>query len=160
MDLDKYLSAYDYLNPLNEKTSFPTDHVKFTFVMDSTSAYFAHLAENLASAAESLEKYSDAQNKHDKQAEIAEIAETLPGVQTIVTCPCDLPPTASIDLFNPGRTCRYKGRDGRIYSIIQHLNDGAGWSREKIADWLDELHDSGQVNLEFEPWQEEGESNE
>lgn len=32
-------------------------------------------------------------------------------------------------------------------SMIIHLNDGHRWSREKIADWLDELHDSGVVNL-------------
>lgn len=46
-----------------------------------------------------------------------------------------------------------------LRSAVMHLNDSHKWSREKIADWLDELHDSGAVNLEFQPW-EEGETNE
>lgn len=32
-------------------------------------------------------------------------------------------------------------------SMIMHLNDGHKWTRERIADWLDELHDSGVVNI-------------
>ena len=32
-------------------------------------------------------------------------------------------------------------------SMVMHLNDGHKWTRERIADWLDELHDSGVVNI-------------
>ena len=31
--------------------------------------------------------------------------------------------------------------------MVMHLNDGHKWTRERIADWLDELHDSGVVNI-------------
>lgn len=34
-----------------------------------------------------------------------------------------------------------------IWDLIQHLNDKHQWTREKIADWLDELHDTGIINL-------------
>ena len=37
-----------------------------------------------------------------------------------------------------------------IWGIIQHLNDVDKWSREKIADWLDDLHDKGEINIEFD----------
>ena len=34
-----------------------------------------------------------------------------------------------------------------LTKIIIHLNDRHRWSREKIADWLDEIHDKGLVDL-------------
>ena len=37
-----------------------------------------------------------------------------------------------------------------MFSIIIHLNDKVHWTREQIADWLDELADSGQINIDFE----------
>lgn len=36
---------------------------------------------------------------------------------------------------------------GTLWSLIQHMNDLHRATRETIADWLDELHDSGVVNL-------------
>jgi hypothetical protein len=32
---------------------------------------------------------------------------------------------------------------------VMILNDLAGWSREKIADWLDNIHDGGTLDLSF-----------
>ena len=40
-----------------------------------------------------------------------------------------------------------KSRDTR--TMIIHLNDHHKWPREKIADWLDELHDAGIIDIEF-----------
>ena len=34
-----------------------------------------------------------------------------------------------------------------LWSLIQHMNDNHKATREQIADYLDELHDSGIVNL-------------
>lgn len=34
-----------------------------------------------------------------------------------------------------------------LADVIVHPNDVDKWSREQIADWLDELHDSGVVNI-------------
>jgi hypothetical protein len=62
----------------------------------------------------------------------------LPGMGKVVPMPCDHPVNLT------------------LWAGVQHLNDTHQWSREKIADWLDELHDSGVVNLEFEPWGDEG----
>lgn len=73
---------------------------------------------------------------------VAVKSRTLPGMAALVTCPCEFPT-----------------HEDEAWIIIQHLNDNIGWSREKIADWLDELHDSGQINIEFQPWNE-GEENE
>lgn len=41
-----------------------------------------------------------------------------------------------------------------LFYVVQHLNDEHKWTREQISDWLDELHDSGKVNLEFSPWED------
>ena len=37
-----------------------------------------------------------------------------------------------------------------VYTMIMHLNDDHKIAREEIADWLDELHDSGVVDLTIE----------
>lgn len=75
--------------------------------------------------------------------EVQQAARKLPGVNdAYLEYPCTCP----------------KKRHGFIKSatlwyIIQHLNDThKEWTREKIADWLDELHDKGEVNIEFQPW--------
>lgn len=44
-----------------------------------------------------------------------------------------------------------------LYSVIQHLNDVDKWSRERIADWIDRLHDAGIINAEFKPWGDDSE---
>jgi hypothetical protein len=50
--------------------------------------------------------------------------------------------------------------DGEVESlswIVMDLNDGHKWSREKIADWLDKLHDDGTLDLSFADRTEETE---
>lgn len=75
--------------------------------------------------------------------DIQKASKELPGITTLVKSPCD---------------CKRKYDHFTLWSLIQHLNDEhKEWTREKIADWLDELHDSGKVNIEFEPWKEEDE---
>jgi hypothetical protein len=58
------------------------------------------------------------------------------------------------------RPCDCDGRD-TVASTIMHLNDLHGheaaanrWTRERIADWLDMLHSTGQVDLSVH-WEEE-----
>ena len=67
-------------------------------------------------------------------------ARKLPGMQAIVVCPCSCD-KGSLELI----------------SIIMHLNDKHSpgildevWTTEDVCNWLDELHDSGIVNLEIE----------
>jgi len=99
--------------------------------------------------------------------DVAEESRRLPGVSEKVVCPCERPAIPLvIDSYESAglrymveECCTLKGFVGQnntstIRNIIIHLNDDIKWSREKIADWLDELHDSGQVNIEFQPWDE------
>lgn len=53
----------------------------------------------------------------------------------------------------PDLKCGVKESDWTLRGMIMHLNDSHKWTREKIADWLDELHDAGKINIEFEPWE-------
>lgn len=72
---------------------------------------------------------------------IANISKTLPGVQQVVGYPCD---------------CEEYDSCHKLWDIIQHLNDvHTDWTRERIADWIDELHDAGDINAEFQPWNSE-----
>lgn len=81
---------------------------------------------------------------------VSELSRKLPGVNTLVDFPC---------------TCAAITGQKPLMDIIIHLNDAHNgpsildedkWSRERIAKWCDELHDSGIVNLEFQPWDSEG----
>lgn len=67
--------------------------------------------------------------------QLQDLASQLPGVQIQVGYPC---------------ACGMAPKRNSLINIIMHLNDVEKWDRERIADWLDELHDSGEVNIEFE----------
>jgi hypothetical protein len=92
-----------------------------------------------------VDKYGEANafDNFNSEKTIEKAARTLPGVGQTAHYPCEC-------IHHGGR----KSTDS-IFGIIIHLNDTAKWSREDIADWLDELHDSGQVNIEFDPWEDE-----
>lgn len=85
---------------------------------------------------------------------VSQLAKMLPGVGAKCAPPCNCYDYKDADTS-----------DWTIETCIIHLNDRHGtlpekdsryWDREKIAKWLDELHDSGKVNLEFQPWDSEG----
>jgi hypothetical protein len=78
---------------------------------------------------------------------LAQKAIDLPGVKEKVEYPCIHGPSGRYN--EKGETIRVPFTRREIFVIIQHLNDECNWSREKIADWLDELHDNGEVNIEF-----------
>lgn len=70
---------------------------------------------------------------YDLKNELETAARGLPAVGVeLADAPCQCP-IGAISLMD----------------AIMHLNDHHEWSRERIADWLDELHDSGLVDLEF-----------
>lgn len=66
--------------------------------------------------------------KPSPENELSELARQLPGVheETKYPCTCSRGQTSSLDT---------------IFAIIIHLNDKCGWSREQVADWLDEIND-------------------
>jgi hypothetical protein len=68
---------------------------------------------------------------------IAALATKLPGMEHVTTCP-----VCEKDSLLP--------YNDTLYMLIQHINDLHNWSREEIADWLDNLHDDGIVDLSFE----------
>lgn len=76
---------------------------------------------------------------------ISEVSKELPGMKYVPTFQ---------ERRSIGCNCMPSKPQG-LWGFIQHLNDNHKHSREKIAKWLDELHDSGKVNLEFEPWKED-----
>ena len=79
--------------------------------------------------------------------EVSRKSQQLPGVDARVVYPC---------VCNEGRISGGKDtiapRVGTLWGAIQHLNDRhTEWTREKIADWMDALHDSGEIDIEFKP---------
>lgn len=68
--------------------------------------------------------------------EMAKAASQLPGAGQMVMCPGCL-------------EMRLPIRPHELHNVIVHLNDRHRWGRNKIADWLDELADSGQINIDF-----------
>lgn len=77
---------------------------------------------------------------------IAYASLSLPGMNAKVSCPETY---KSVDL-----TVKCSVRNRSLWSVIQHLNDTHNWTREAIADWVDELHEAGTINAEFQPWGE------
>jgi len=82
----------------------------------------------------------------EKQHIWIDIAKGFAWSSVVVTSPCDeelCPDNYTVDTKLTVMDC------------IFHLNDIEDWSRESIADWLDELHDQGIINIELEPWEED-----
>jgi hypothetical protein len=74
--------------------------------------------------------------------DISVVSHDLPAMNQMVLCP---EPHASGPWV----------QEGRLRNVIMHINDSHGWTRERIADWIDELHDAGKINAEFQPWEED-----
>lgn len=79
-------------------------------------------------------------NVDDNSLEVSRKAAKLPGMDVNLSYPCGCVSKSIAPLFY----------------IIQHLNDShTAWTRECIADWIDELHEAGAINAEFQPWEED-----
>lgn len=59
-------------------------------------------------------------------------SEKLPGLYNKVESPCDCNLASNI-----------------LKAVIIHLNDRHKWTREAIADWLDELADADKIDIDF-----------
>lgn len=88
----------------------------------------------------------------EDEIRVSNLSKKLPGVDSKVEYPCsckDVLTEKGLPTINT------------LWIMVQHLNDRhVEWTRERIADWIDELHDTGQVNTEFQPWNENVETNE
>lgn len=71
---------------------------------------------------------------YKKDAEALEVlSKMLPGANAMIFPPCACKNTTKVP----------------VRAAVIHLNDVHLWKREAIADWLDEVHESGEVDLEF-----------
>jgi hypothetical protein len=68
---------------------------------------------------------------------LAAAARDLPGINTEVSCPAD----AIINPYPPNELIEKCSRIDSLLNVIAHLNDHHRWTRERIADWLEEIHD-------------------
>lgn len=73
---------------------------------------------------------------------VGDWAAALPGVQTYVDYPCHCMDGL---IKATGKPVAKK----TLSSVIIHLNDICKWSRDQIADWIDELADRGEINVDF-----------
>lgn len=81
--------------------------------------------------------------QHGPRIELSMASRKLPGINSPTDYPCNCP--------------RFKDVRDPVRDVIMHLNDKERWSREKIADWLDDLQDNQGYNFDFQPWAEEEE---
>jgi hypothetical protein len=89
----------------------------------------------------------------DHASELNRLSNLMPAAQEIVEYPCNCPNTITSDprLQFPVTN--------RLMNCVMHLNDmHTEWTREKIADWIDELHEAGTINAEFELWNDSSET--
>lgn len=75
--------------------------------------------------------------KIDDDDPIELMADVCPGLMAIVKCPCE--GTAEIFAAPPMFNNHQGFHKGKVWWIIMCLNDGAQWSRERIAEWLETL---------------------
>ena len=85
---------------------------------------------------QALEAYEKSVNYRVKMTALSHL---LPGAHAII----ELPDEVSLAVHNR------VGAKATMREAVMLANDMAGWSREKIADWLDNIHDSGTLDLSF-----------
>lgn len=62
---------------------------------------------------------------------VSTMSQRLPGVQQLAWCPCPC------------------GVRMSVWRVVQHLNDSVKWTRNEIADWLDDLQDNQGYDFTF-----------
>ena len=71
----------------------------------------------------------------------SKLLDIVPDMNTPVTCP------ATEEYQGVVSGCPYSTS---VWYTIQHLNDQHQWTREKIADWIDDLQDNHGLNFTIE----------
>ncbi len=99
---------------------------------------FGAIATNSTNSAGS-DYYISALSHFNAKPVMSALTEAIPALEQKVTRP-------------PG--CTWTCGDHRLIHYIIWLNDRDGWSRERIADWLDTLN----VDLRFNPTEKEKEN--
>lgn len=71
------------------------------------------------------------------------LSKKLPGMDYVTSCP------------EHGK-CYLMVLENSLWNMVQHVNDHHKWTVDQIADWLDDLHDSGKVDLSFKLKDDDG----
>lgn len=137
-------NTYDQMRNLHqevhEKVWEYTKKAIFDFVIDIFQEEMGKAGLPIVSPESSVSPVPGGMSVNSFSNTVSNQSRLLPGVNSKVDAPCE---------------CEGLGKSS-LWGLIQHLNDDHDeWAREKIADWLDELHDNGEINIEFQPWGEE-----
>jgi hypothetical protein len=133
-------------------------------VIQGTLSGQIHWVGGVVTAGDITASNITAQSNNVKGESISRAASKLPGVGSRFEFPCGCRTNRKVTSVDGAGLLQMEYEDAGVrvsslYNIIMHLNDltdsvHAEWTREKIADWLDELHDAGKVNIEFQGWDE------
>lgn len=143
---DEVLAVPPKTNPIKRAVEEAITEVAHTFrnlypnAHPKAVQYLMDQIRNLSMDIIAGAKTSGLSSEPPAKYKIADFAAELPGVMKVV----EGPKGSSIE-----------GERHSLYRSIICLNDIDKWSREKIADWIDELHDKGIINAEFDPWVDE-----
>lgn len=91
---------------------------------------FGTSAGNMSNVIAQVSKALKTDEESEFEDQMLEVYMNLPGADVLLPCP-------------------HCGEGSELTEVIIELNDTHKWSREAIADWVDNLHDSGFVDLSF-----------
>lgn len=126
-----YLDTYATHHGSNAKSQLVINYIAKAIVDDHFSGMDSYVKDGVLQYIRGVLlsfDMPDASVQGDDNVSI--LAKSLPGMEQQIMCPrCDF--------------------GNSMYHIVQHLNDHHKWSRDKIADWLDDLADRGMINIDF-----------
>lgn len=127
---DDALDVYDLIiKPLKEDKVY---EAKFhTGGIVGTTQALNGLGAACKSGAFSINEIKQALSVYQELSPIKELKSKCPGLRQVVKMPC---------------SC-HSNKSSMLESLLIHLNDTVGWTREEIADWLDSLDIDLEVNL-------------
>lgn len=159
---EAYVGAYDKVSPSYITTSTiskleihltPLEHLLLNYTDKSKLKYHASNivsdrvdkldvpsavkdavkgAVGVPAALLSLSDYFNAVSVEKEKRYLFKETKKLPGTSQRVVLPCACGPVSEA-----------------LRDAIMHLNDLHQWTRESIADWLDELADAGKIDIDF-----------
>lgn len=139
-NLIKYEVALNLQLKVQELTGKFVYHQKFKDFLSNSALFPNHAGQFTAGYSDTVKfnQYPDIQfeitvTAGNSGTGLSSLASQLPGVLNLVNYPCE----------------HFVFQD-RLDAVIVHLNDSDKWTREKIADWLDDLADSGTIDINFD----------
>lgn len=104
---------------------------------------FKKIKEASSNATIAANNFAQLVDAKPAEPNVSLLADKLPGMDHLTMCPAMFLEKGT----KHERDCIYKMQTGTLKNIVMHLNDDHKWDRNRIADWLDRLHDEGKVDL-------------